>query len=145
MPVVSVIIVNYNGLSHLKECLDSLRGQTFRDFETILVDNASADNSAAFVKEHYPEVSIIENRENLGYGGGNNAGIRESQGKYVVLLNNDTKVDPHWLQRLVETAEKDGTIGMCASKILNYYHRDIIDNTRLLLYRDGIGRGRGRL
>ena len=79
MPSVSVIIVNYNGLSHLKECLDSLRGQTFRDFETILVDNASADNSAAFVKEHYPEVSIIENRENLGYGGGNNAGIRKSQ------------------------------------------------------------------
>ncbi len=145
MPSISVIIVNYNGLVHVEECLDSLRRQTFGDFETILVDNASTDGSVAFVKERYPEVTVIENHENLGYGGGNNAGIRESRGKYLVLLNNDTSVDPHWLQRLVETAEKDGSIGMCASKILNYYHRDIIDNTGLLLYRDGIGRGRGRL
>lgn len=145
MPLASVIIVNFNGLSHLKGCLDSLRGQTFRDFEVILVDNASADESVAFVNDNYPEVTVIENHENVGYGGGNNAGIKASSGKYLALLNNDTKVDPHWLQRLLETAEKDRTIGMCASKILNYYHQDMIDNTGLLMYRDGIGRGRGRL
>lgn len=145
MPLISVIIVNFNGLAHLEECLDSLREQTFRDFEIILVDNASADHSVPFVKDNYAEVTVIENRENLGYGGGNNAGIKASSGKYLALLNNDTKVDPRWLQRLVETAEKDEKIGMCASKILNYYHPEIIDNTGLLMYRDGIGRGRGRL
>jgi GT2 family glycosyltransferase len=145
MPVVSVIIVNYNGLSHLKECLDSLREQTFRDCEVIFVDNASSDGSVGFVKENYPEVKIIKNQRNLGYGGGNNAGIRESRGKYIVLLNNDTKADPQWLQKLVEAAQKDETTGMCASKILNYYHPGMIDNTGLLMYRDGIARGRGRL
>ena len=145
MPAVSVIIVNYNGLPHLKECLDSLRRQTFEDFEIVLVDNASADDSVRFVKSNYAEVTVIENLKNLGYGGGNNVGIKASRGKYLALLNNDTRVDARWLQRLVETAEEDETIGMCASKILNYYHQDIIDNTGLLMYRDGIGRGRGRL
>ncbi len=142
---ISVIIVNYNGLSHLRECLDSLRVQTLRDFEVVLVDNASSDGSVEFVKENYPEVKIIKNQRNLGYGGGNNAGIRESKGRYIALLNNDTKVDPQWLQKLFEAAEKDKKIGMCASKILNYYQPGIIDNTGLLIYRDGIGRGRGRL
>jgi len=145
MPLVSVIIVNFDGLHHLKECLDSLRVQTFRDFETILVDNASTDGSAEFVKEHYPEVMVVRNGKNLGYGGGNNAGIRVSQGRYVVLLNNDTKADARWLQRLREVADRDQTVGMCASKIMNYYQSGIFDNTGLLMYRDGVARGRGRL
>ncbi len=142
---ISVIIVNYNGRHLLGECLDSLRAQTFRDFETIVVDNASADGSAEFVKENYPEVTVLRNEANLGYGGGNNAGIRVSKGKYVVLLNNDTKVDPLWLQRLYEVAEKDTATGMCASKIMNYYQPGVFDNAGLVMYRDGIARGRGRL
>jgi GT2 family glycosyltransferase len=142
---VSVIIVNYNGRDLLKDCLESLQQQTMNDFEVIFVDNASSDGSVDFVKKTYPEVTTIENRENLGYGGGNNAGIRQSRARYVVFLNNDTKVDSHWLQRLVATAEKGENIGMCASKILNYYHPEIIDNTGLLIYRDGVARGRGRL
>ena len=142
---ICVIIVNYNGLHLLAECLDSLREQTFRDFEVILVDNASTDGSVSFVTENYPDVKVVENRENLGYGGGNNTGIEASSAKYVVLLNNDTTVDARWLERLYEAAEKDKTIGMCASKILNYYDPEIIDNTGLLIYRDGIARGRGRL
>jgi GT2 family glycosyltransferase len=145
MPLVSVIIVNYNGLHLLKECLDSLREQTFTDFETILVDNASSDGSVEFVEAGYPGVKIVRNRDNLGYGGGNNAGIRASAGRYLVLLNNDTKVDPRWLEQLVKAAGREGRTGMCASKILNYYEPDVIDNTGLLMYRDGIARGRGRL
>jgi len=142
---VSVIIVNYNGAHHLKECLDSLREQTFRDFDVILVDNASTDDSVAFTRNTCPEAVIIENRENVGYGGGNNAGIRQSRGRYVVLLNNDTKVDPQWLEKLIGPAEKDKRVGMCASKIMDYSHPQIIDNTGLLIYRDGVARGRGRL
>ena len=145
MPKVSVIIVNYNGLHLLKECLDSLRKQTFRDFEIILVDNASSDGSVDFVKSHYPDVKIIVNEENLGYGGGNNVGIKSSEGKYVVLLNNDTRVHNRWLEELVNVAERDYKIGMCASKILNYDNPEIIDNTGLLMYPDGLARGRGRL
>jgi GT2 family glycosyltransferase len=129
----------------LRDCLDSLRGQTFRDFECILIDNASTDESVEFVRKHYPEVRIIQNQKNLGYGGGNNVGITASSGKYIALLNNDTKADANWLQRLVEAIEEDEKIGMCASKILNYYNPETIDNTGLLLYKDGIARGRGRL
>jgi len=144
-PVFSVIVVNYNGLCHLQECLDSLRAQTFRDFEIIFVDNASSDGSVEFVTNNFTEIKVIRNEKNLGYGGGNNTGIRSAEGKYIVLLNNDTKVDPDWLGMLFGAAEKDEGIGMCASKILNYYRPGIIDNTGLLLYRDGVARGRGRL
>lgn len=145
MPCVSVIIVNYNGSHLLKECLDSLRKQTYTDFETIVVDNASTDGSVDLVKNHYPEVHVLVNEINLGYGEGNNMGIMYSKGKYVVLLNNDTKVHSRWLEELIKVAEQDTTIGMCASKILNYDNPEIIDNTGLLMYPDGLARGRGRL
>ncbi len=144
-PVISVIVVNYNGLPHLKECLDSLKAQTFRDFETIFVDNGSSDGSVEFVENNFAELKVIRTGKNLGYGGGNNAGIRDATGRYIALLNNDTKVDPDWLRMLFVAAEKDEGIGMCASKILNYYRPGIIDNTGLLIYRDGVARGRGRL
>lgn len=145
MTAVSVIIVNYNGSSLLQECLDSLREQTMKDFEVIFVDNASSDGSVEFVCRNYPEVKVIVSRTNLGYGGGNNLGIQEASGGHIVLLNNDTKADPRWLEFLVATAESDPEAGMCASKIMNYYEPETIDNTGLIMYRDGVARGRGRL
>ena len=145
IPIISVIIVNYNGFGLLKECLDSLRGQTFRDFEIILVDNASSDGSVELVEERYPEVSLIKNRKNYGYGIGNNRGIAAAKGKYIVLLNNDANADPHFLEALIKTAGNNNRVGMFAPKILNYFNRDIIDSAGLIMYRDGIARGRGRL
>jgi GT2 family glycosyltransferase len=144
-PMISVIIVNYNGKHLLEECLHSLTEQVFKDFEVILVDNASSDGSVEFVRAAFPKVRVVVERENRGYGGGNNAGIRVSKGKYVVFLNNDTKADSRWLTELFAAAEKDERIGMFASRIMNYYDPGIIDNTGLLMYRDGIARGRGRL
>jgi GT2 family glycosyltransferase len=144
-PSISVVIVNFNGEDLLPECLESLRSQTCRDFEVILVDNNSSDGSAALVEARYPEVKLVRNSDNLGYGGGNNAGIAVATGTYIALLNNDTATDPRWLERLVAPAVNDPTVGMCASKILNYYDRGVIDNTGLLMYRDGVARGRGRL
>ncbi len=146
MPSISVIILNYNGHHLLSECLDSLRKQIFRDFELIFVDNGSTDRSVVFVKENYPEVKVIENRENLGFGEGNNAGMRAAQGKYIALLNNDTVTDTEWLQRLFEAAERSPrTFGMWASKIRFYDKQDTIDTAGHLMYPDGqnIGRGRG--
>ncbi len=145
MPETSVIVVNYNGKHLLKECLDSLREQTYKDFETIVVDNASRDGSVTFLKDNYPEVKVIQCEKNLGYGGGNNRGLSVAKGEYIVFLNNDTRADRDWLLHLVSAAKKDDGIGMCASKILNYDNPDVIDNTGLLIYPDGIARGRGRL
>jgi GT2 family glycosyltransferase len=144
-PTISVIIVNYNGRPLLGECLDSLREQIFKDFEVIVVDNASTDGSISFLRERYPEVALVGNTENRGYGGGNNDGIRVSRGEYIAILNNDAVVDKRWLAALVEATVRHEVCGMFASKILNYYDRSIIDNAGLLIYRDGLARGRGRL
>lgn len=143
--MVSVIIVNWNGRHLLGECLDSLMAQRFLDFEIILVDNGSHDGSVDFVREHYPAVRLIVLDENRGFSEGSNVGIRCATGRYVALLNNDTKADPGWLEQLVYAAEAAPAAGMWASKILSYANPRIIDNVGLLIYRDGLARGRGRL
>ncbi len=144
-PLVSVVIVNWNGKHLLVECLDSLFHQTFKNFEVIVVDNGSRDGSAEYVRSRYPEVTVVGLSMNKGFAGGSNAGIRVASGKYIALLNNDTRTDPEWLAQLLETAEASPGAGMWASKILSYDKPDLIDNVGLLLYRDGLARGKGRL
>jgi GT2 family glycosyltransferase len=145
-PLVSVLIVNWNGKHHLGECLGSFHTQGFRNFEVLMIDNASQDGSVDYVREQYPEVKIKRLSENRGFAGGNNEGIRISSGKYVAFVNNDTKVEPTWLENLLEEAEKSPrSIGMWACKILLYDNPCIIDNVGLLIYPDGLGRGKGRL
>ena len=145
-PLVSVIIVNWNGKEYLNDCLSSLKKQSFRDFEVILVDNGSTDDSIDFVNRYYQDfVHIIQIPKNKGFAGGNNVGIAASRGVYIALLNNDTAVDHEWLAHLVLCTQSDDSIGMVGSKILNYYKREEIDNTGHLIYPDGLNRGRGRL
>ena len=145
-PLVSVVVVNWNGMRYLDVCLSSLKRQSFRDFEVILVDNGSTDGSLDFIEQHWRDfVSVIGLPENRGFTGGNNAGIATSRGIYIALLNNDTEVDREWLARLVDCIQSDDRIGMVGSKILNYDRREEIDNTGHLIYPDGLNRGRGRL
>jgi GT2 family glycosyltransferase len=145
-PLVSVIIVNWNGRRLLEECLNSVLAQSFRGFEIVLVDNGSEDGSAEYVRERYPSVKLVRLDANRGFAGGNNAGIRVASGRYLALLNNDTKTDAGWLAGLLKVAEAGPrTVGMWASKILSYDHPGVFDNAGLLLYPDGLGRGRGRL
>ena len=144
-PLLSVIIPNWNGRRFLEECIDSLKGQTFQDFETILVDNGSTDGSADFAQERYGEfLRILRNKENLGFAGGNNVGIRMARGEYIVLLNNDTAADPYWLEELVKAARFDPAIGMWGSKVCSYDQRDRIDGVGELIYWDGLCRARGQ-
>ena len=145
-PLVSVVIVNWNGRHLLKECLDSVLAQSFRDFEIVLVDNGSQDESAEYVQEQYPAIRLVGLKDNIGFAGGNNAGIRTAFGKYIALLNNDTRVDTAWLSSLLNEAEASPrSIGMWACKILSYDNPGIFDNVGLLLYPDGLARGKGRL
>lgn len=116
--LVSIIILNWNGEHLLKTCLDSVFSLAYPNYEVIFVDNASSDNSVEFVSRNYPMIKIIRNKENFGYAEGNNIGIRESRGEYVVLLNNDTRVETNWVDELVKVAESDKRIGACASKQL---------------------------
>ena len=134
----SIIVVNWNGKRFLEECLSALLAQTYSPYEIILVDNGSRDGSVDFVAERFPEVRIIENGENLGFAAGNNVAIRVAQGDYIVTLNNDTRAEPDWLEELVKAVETDPQIGMCASKMLFYYHTGVLNSTGISLDVAGI-------
>jgi len=136
---VSVIILNWNGKKFLQECLDSLAVQTYRDFETILVDNGSTDGSPEHVRQSYPWVRLVTLQENTGFAGGNNRGLAESGGEFIVTLNNDTRVVPEFLAELVEPALADPRIGMVAAKIRNYYLPERIDAAGLKIGGNGLG------
>jgi len=138
-PAVSIIIVNWNGRQHLARCLPSLLAQSYRDFEIILVDNASTDGSAAFVREHYPQVRLLENDQNLGFAAPNNQGIRAARGPCIVTLNNDTELPPDWLQALVEAAQAHPEVGAFASLVLFDDRRTLIDSAGLSVTLAGMG------
>jgi len=141
-----VIVVNWNGEAYLAECLDSLLAQTYPRIEVIVVDNASVDGSVRLLTERYlAKIRLIRSQTNRGFTGGNNMGIAAASGEYVLLLNNDAVADPGWAAALVRAAQVDPEVGMCASKIVCYDDPAVIDSAGLLLARDGLGRGRGRL
>lgn len=122
-PFISIIIVNYNGKHFLHECLTSVFNQSYPSskFEVLLVDNNSHDMSVSYVKQHFPVVRTIESKTNLGFAAGNNLGVSKAKGKYVVLLNNDTKVDRKWLEKLVAAIDKKPEYASINSKTLLYY------------------------
>lgn len=124
----SVIIPNWNGRHHLQECLDSLSRQTCRDFEVLLVDNGSTDGSVDFVRTAFPDTRLVELARNRGFAAGVNRGIEAACGEYVVLLNNDTEVEPRWLESLDAAIVENPDVWMFASKLLNYYDRNSIDS-----------------
>jgi GT2 family glycosyltransferase len=142
-PFVSIIIPSYNGLAHLPVCLSSLRAQSYRPFEVILVDNASTDESAAYVRREYPEVQIISLAQNHVFAGSVNAGIRAARGAVIVLLNNDTDAEPAWLAELVAALESEPHAGMAASKLRLFDRRDHLHSAGDAYGRDGIPINRG--
>jgi GT2 family glycosyltransferase len=125
--MVSIIIVNWNGINFIGKCLDGLKAQTRRDFSIIMVDNASQDGSLEFVQENYPEVKILAQSENTGFSAANNIALKSVRTEYVALLNNDAVPHPDWLKNLVDALEKDPETGFCASKMLFYDNPEFID------------------
>lgn len=119
-PLISVIIVNYNGKKYLKNCFDSLRGGRYTNFEMIFVDNGSTDQSLELVRQGYPSIKIIDNKANLGLAVASNNGARAAKGKYLFFLNNDTISHPDILSELAGAAESDPRIGVCACKNMTY-------------------------
>jgi GT2 family glycosyltransferase len=117
-PRASVIIVNYNGGAALKRCLRSLRDDGGRDYELIVVDNASTDGSAEAVERDFPAVQLIRVAANLGFGEGNNVGVRSAAGQFLAFLNPDTVVEPGWLEPLIAPLEADPRIGLTTARIL---------------------------
>lgn len=116
-PLVSIIVVNYNGLDTLPACLDSLAVQTYPATELLLIDNGSTDGSLELVRREFPEARIVENSKNLGYSGAINRAAAQSRGAYITVLNMDVTVEPDWLETLVAFLEEHPRAGAANPQI----------------------------
>ncbi len=140
---VSVIIPNWNGNELLKDCLRSLVGQSFKDFEIILVDNGSTDDSVSFIENFFPDIKIVKLEKNFGFAKAINEGVKASAGKYVIFLNNDTQADKDFVKHLILCADSHPEVISVNSKLLNFYDRKIIDGVGILINEAGQARSIG--
>lgn len=119
--LLSVIVLNFNTRELLKNCLEATllsKGFSRGELEVIVVDNASSDDSVEKAREKFPKVKLIVNKENVGFAAGNNVGIREARGKYILLLNSDTKVESNTLCSMIRIIEQDRKIGAATCKLI---------------------------
>lgn len=123
-PGVSIIIVSWNALPLLRQCLPSVVATDYPNLEVILADNASTDGSAAWVAEHFPQVKIVRHPENWRFCRGNNAAVPHATGDYILFLNNDVEVPPDWLRPLVDALERAPDVAAVQPKLLQYDDRD---------------------
>jgi GT2 family glycosyltransferase len=142
-PLISVIIPNWNGARYLTTCLESLRNQTYPRVEVVVADNNSQDESLELLETEYPEVKVVALEENRGYAGGVNAGIEAAGGEILAILNNDTEVDPRWLEELWAGLERHPEAGSATSKILLFDERKILNSAGDLFAAEGIPLNRG--
>ena len=122
----TIIIPNYNGLSFMELCFEALEKQTTKDFKILVVDNGSTDGSVEWLKER--EIPSIFLPENTGFSGAVNVGIRAADTPYVILLNNDTKVAPHYVEALERAMDRSEKIFSVSSKMIQMYHPDLMDD-----------------
>ncbi|MBD3304742.1 glycosyltransferase, partial [candidate division KSB3 bacterium] len=133
--MVSMVLINWNSRPFLAECIRSLRAQSYHNTELLIIDNCSTDGSQELLRTQYTEHHLLLASENLGYCGGANWGIRQSRGEYLLLLNPDVILDERFLVRLVETAERDPSLGIVVGKLLRF-DRHTLDSTGQFLRRD---------
>ncbi len=141
--LVSVIVLNYNAGDLLLNCIESIKKSSYSNIEILVVDNISSDESHIKCKEKFPEIKLIENKENLGYCGGNNVGIKQAKGDYIVILNPDTIVDSNWIDELLSAQNEFGD-GLYQPKILSLNENEIIQSTGNMLHVFGFGFARDK-
>jgi GT2 family glycosyltransferase len=143
----AVVIANWNGKKYLKECLDSLRAQSYKDFRVIVIDNGSEDDSVDFLKKNYPEVILKEINRNIGFAAGYNLGFRlalkDENIKWIIALNNDTKLHEKFIEHMVNCIRRHFDAGSIQPKILNFFERDKIDCIGITIATDGTAHNRG--
>jgi hypothetical protein len=146
-PVISVVIINHNGLGYLRRSIWSILRSNYSFFEIIVVDNGSSDGSVQCIQEEFAKclkrIIVVPLRFNQGYAVGNNIGASKASGEYILFLNNDTEVDPSCLKELVNTMEHDASIGAAQAKILFMDRKDTFDSAGVFLNVVGCGRTRG--
>lgn len=141
----TIVIPNYNGMKYIKDCMEALEAQTYKA-HIIIVDNGSTDSSPRWIKEHYPDIELICLSENTGFCGAVNIGIRKAVTPYVILLNNDTKVKPHFTERLVDAMEGAPKLFSVSARMLDMKNEEILDNAGDLYCALGwaFARGKGK-
>lgn len=143
-PRALLIIVNFNGASFIGECLNSIFNQTYKNLQVLVVDNNSSDESVKFIKENYPEVEVLLNRQNKGYGGAINKAVKKGLKKYgnidyFGILNNDLRLDDEWLESLINYGEQKKQCGILAGKMFIYHWPKYINSTGTLVNYFGSG------
>ena len=114
---VRLIVLTWNGRGWLTDCLNAVRALDAQPAEVVVVDNASTDGTADFLRDAFPEVRVVRLDRNVGFAAGNNAGARHASAEYLVFLNNDTRVQPHWLSALLAPVDADATVGLVTSRV----------------------------
>ncbi len=143
--LVSIVIVNHNGKKWLKDCLDSIAKQTYRNFEVIIVDNLSTDESVDFIGKYYPKVKTVVSKTNIGFGRANNLGVETAQGEEIFFLNNDTVLEKDLLEKLL-FCQKQKKLNILGPKILDYSGKEVYQSDKLSIDVTGyIGNGRESL
>ena len=144
MPRVSAAVLNYNGRRLLEVILPSLAEQEYRDFETIVVDNGSTDDSIAYLRERWPQVRVVRTGPvNIGVAAALNSAVAAATGEFLALLNNDIELEPRWLGELVAGLDRHPRAGSASGKLLNYWRRDEIDGAGDIFRADGAAYRRG--
>jgi GT2 family glycosyltransferase len=136
---VSVILVNYDGMSHLDACIPSVLKQSYTNFEIIFVDNNSSDGSLEYARKKFPNLTFVVNDKNLGYAGGINSGLTRATGDYIAPLNIDTEVAPNWLSAMVDFLNENPQAGAATPKILLFDDRTKINAMGLNIHITGLG------
>ncbi len=148
-PVVSVVVINWNGAAVLSRCLDALATQTMRDFELLVVDNASSDGSADDLEARWPGARVFRLDHNAGFAAANNLAARQARGKWLALVNNDAFLDSRWLEAMLAAAAARPEYTYFASRLLNFDDPALLDgagdvcNVGGLAWRRGYGQPAG--
>ncbi len=123
-PRVAIVILNFNGVSHLRSFLPSVMLTQFENLEIVVADNGSTDHSLELLKNEFPQLSLITHTTNEGFAGGYNWALKELKADYYVLLNSDVEVDPNWIHPMVDLLESNTSIGACQPKVLSFSEKD---------------------
>ena len=126
-PKLAVVILNWNGRPFLQRFLPSVLATRYANLEIVVADNASTDDSVAFLRQHFPSVRIVSLSQNWGFARGYNEALQQVAADYYVLLNSDVEVQPDWVQPVIDLMEADPSIGACQPKILMEGHRDLFE------------------
>ena len=139
-PLVYVIVVNYNGAKYLQTCLSSIEQQTYPNYETIVIDNASTDNSEEYIRQYFPKITLIQAERNLGFARGNNLAIKsalDQKADYVFLVNNDTELESDLIEQLIKTAERDPSVGIVSPVVFDLKNKNSLQEMGMAIDKFG--------